>query len=321
MPTGFLIAAAETSFLAYLHYLTDVAGVVAGRYGSGIDGVFQTLRLHPPVRALSPAVPDASTLTVVSAELTAAWDALAIIDNAIDPDVYDRQSNAVVPAAAVRAVAAAARGLAAVRGDEFGNGDDEALGYLGDLAADELLPYPWSAFCVGCPQVGSAHWGGSVLAGDPVSIFQRPSAQTSDARLAMLLRTTRQRILERVFAVERQSDVKPGRSRRNLSAAAKEAIAAAVAPTTVFDVVDRVHRRAESDDGFAFVEGAYDDEEARQFGEALAIVADASVAAIEGVIATLIGWDVFGDLAASAARRGPRPSAARRRVSAAAAST
>ncbi len=41
VPSRFLISVAETSFLAYLHYLEDIAAVVRGRYGDGIDGVYQ----------------------------------------------------------------------------------------------------------------------------------------------------------------------------------------------------------------------------------------------------------------------------------------
>lgn len=316
VPTRFLISVSETSFLAYLHYLEDIAGVIGGRYGAGVEGIYQSLRLHPPVLDLATRVAGPADLRLVAEELASAWSALAVVDNAVDPEVYDRQANAVLPGAGVRAAVAVARGLALTLGDEPPGGD-EALGYLGDLVAEELLPYPWSAFCIGCPQLGSAAWGGSVLPGDAVSVFQQPHPETSDARFAMLLRTTRQRVLEQVFRAERQTDVKPGRSRRNLSAEHKELIAAEIPPTTVFDVLDRVRQRAEADDGLAFVEGAYDEEEARRFGIALAVVIDASVAAVEGVVASIVGWDVFADLAASHGRRFPlRASASQRRANA-----
>lgn len=313
MPTRPLLAAAETSFLAYLHYLEDVAGVIAGRYGAGVEGVYQTLQLHPPARALSASPLDPPRAAMLHSYLATGWNALAVVDNAVDPAVYDRQANAVLPAAGAGAVVAAARALAVVLGGDVPAGDDDAFGFLGDLAEEELLPYPWSAFCVGCPQLGSAQWGGSVLPGARVPVFARPHPETSDARLAMLLRTTRQRALERRFAVERATDVRPGRTRRNLSAEVKEAIAAQAAPTTVFDVLDRVRRRSEADDGRAFVEGAFDIDEAQRFAVALAVVADAGVAAVEGVIANQVGWDVFGDLAASHVRRNPSTGTAARR--------
>jgi hypothetical protein len=314
VPIRLLSVAAETSFVAYLHYLEDIAGVIAGLYGRGVAGVYQSMQLHPPVRALPPRTVSAQDLGGVSGHLAATWTALSAIDNASDPETFDRQANAVVPLLAVQGLNAAAHALAVALGIDEPVDTEETLAFLGDFVTEEILPYPWSAFCVGCPQTGSTLWGGSVLPGETVSVFQLPSAGTSDARLAMLLRTTRQRVLERAFAAERRTDVRPGRSRRNLTLDHKEAIAAATPPTTVFDVIERVRQRVDADDGEAFVEAPFDDEEALRFAGALALVADASVAAVESVVATLIGWDVFADLAASHGRRHSGHGATSRRL-------
>lgn len=317
MPISFVRYTAETSFVAYAHYLDDIARVVAGQFGRGIEGIYVSMRMHPPVLALPARTPRAADVQRIHAALVAAWDQFALVDNAVEQSNFDRQANAVVPGLALQAVTAAGRALAIALDAGEPVATEETLIFLGDLATEELFPYPWSAFCAGCPQLGTAEWGGSVLPGDPVSVFAAPNPATSDARLAMLLRTTRQRILDRAFAVARQTDVRPGRSRRNLSAEYKEALAATVPPTTVFDVVDRVARRVDDDDGEAFVTGPFDDDEALAFATTLAEVADASVAAIEAVVATLIGWEVFADLAASHARQ--RPGAASRRRARAAA--
>ncbi|MPZ73391.1 MAG: hypothetical protein GEU74_09190 [Nitriliruptorales bacterium] len=314
MPISFVPISAATSFLAYLNYLEDLADVVSGLYGQGVAGVYQSLQLHPPLRQLARRDLAGQQMQRLHRHLDSVWTTLSAIDNAVDPDRFDRQANAVVPTLAIQAVAAGASGLAVALGTDEPAGPEEALAFLGDFAAEELLPYPWSAFCVGCPQTGSAVWGGSVLPGDPVSIFRPPSAQTSDARLATLLRTTRQRILERRFAVERQTDVKPGRSRRNLTQEHKEAIAAVTAPTTVFDVLERIRVRVEDDDGETFVTAPLDEDEALRFAAALAAVVDASAAAVEGVIAAVIGWEVFADLAASHRRRTDGSTASSRRA-------
>ena len=314
VPITFVSYAAETSFAAYSHYLTDIANVLGGQFGRGVDGVYASMRLHPPLRALPPADhPPPATLQRVATALGEGWRNLALVDNAIDPGNYDRQANAVVPALVISAVTAAARALAVALDAGEPVETDDALSFLGDLTTEELFPYPWSAFCFGCPQLGSADWGGSVLPGQPVSVFATPQAATSDSRFAMLLRTTRQRALERAFAVARQTDVRPGRTRRNLTAEHKEALAAELSPTTLFDVLDRVARRVEADDGEAFVLGAFDDEEALELAATLAAVGDASVAAIESIVATRIGWDVFAELVASGARRtGGAPAITRR---------
>lgn len=312
MPISFVRYAAETSFIAYAHYLDDIARVIAGQFGRGIEGIYISMGMHPPVLALPARMPPAADLQRIYAALDDAWNQLALVDNAVDQSNFDRQANAVVPGLALHAIAAAVRALAGALEAGEPVAAEDALTFLGDLATEELFPYPWSAYCIGCPQLGTAEWGGSVLPGDPVSVFAAPDPKTSDARLAMLLRTTRQRSVERVFAIARQTDVRPGRSRRNLTAEHKEALAAAVPPTTVFDVVDRVARRVDDDDGEAFVIGPYDDDEALEFATTLAEVADASVAAVEAVVAAVVGWDVFGDLVAASARRSASPATVRR---------
>jgi hypothetical protein len=242
---------------------------------------------------------------LAAAHLTTAWTKLSHTVAAAAPETYSRQANAVLPLLARDAAVAVARALA-VASDGTDPGHDEALGYLGERVEDEeLFPYPWSAYCKGCPQLGGAMWGGSAMPGDFVSVFAVPDPADSDARLAMLLRTTRARQLERRFAVERQTDVRPGRIRRNLARDHKELLAEQLPPTTVFDVFERIAERAERDDGEAFVEAPFDAAEARRLAAALTIVTDATAAAVEAVLAHLIGWDLYGDLLASQLRRSP----------------
>ena len=314
VPTRSLTPTAEASFLAYLHYLEDLAGVIAGGYGRGIEGVRQTMALHPPVRALATRAASPAELAAVNTHGVTAWQRLAAVDNAVAAG--DRQANAVIPLLADDAVVAAGRGLAVALQASDADSRDDVLRLLSDAAADELFPYPWSALCHGCPQLGATVYGGGLLPGDAVSVFHAPRADTSDARVAMLLRTTRQRIIEREFARARQTDVRPGRTRRNLTHEHKELIAEQVPPTTVFDVFERVRRRVEEDDGLAFVEAPFDDAEALRLGEALAFVTDATVAVVEAVTAQLVGHDVYADLLASHVRRTPGSTAAQRRLSA-----
>ena len=314
MPTRSLTPTAEASFLAYLHYLEDLAGVIAGGYGTGIDGVHQTMALHPPVRALSRRDPAPAQLAAINAHSETAWQRLAAVDNAVAAG--DRQANAVIPLLASEAVVAAGRGLAVALDVPDVEEERDVLGLLADAAAEELFPYPWSALCDGCPQLGATAYGGGLLPGDGVPVFHAPRADTSDARVAMLLRTTRQRTIEREFALARRTDVRPGRSRRNLTRETKEMIAAQVPPTTVFDVFDRVLRRVQEDDGEAFVDAPFDDAEALRLGEALAFVTDTSVAVVEALTAAVVGPDVYADLVRSHVRRYPDSTAGQRRLSA-----
>jgi hypothetical protein len=305
--------AQQASFLAYLHYVEDLAGIIGGRFGvadSLVHGIYDAAAgatgTVPPARARQ-----------VQAHLTTAWRNLVRLEQLTAPAAYDRQVNAVAPRFAFEAVIAAVRALAAAEGADLAQDPGDVLDYAGGRLSEGLLPYPWSARCAGCPQAGSV--GYEDVAPGEVSVFATPDPTTSEARLALLLRTTRARALEQAFAEARRRGVRPGRSRRNLSWAEKESIAAATAPTTLLDLFARLHVRAAEDGGDALVDGAWDDVEAFRFAEALRLVADATVAALEAVIARRISWELLGDLAGSHLRRGEVASPTlRRRVSAAA---
>jgi hypothetical protein len=308
-PTRLLQPAAEATFLAYLHYLEDLAGLVGGHYGvagSLVEGVYDGVSGHLALTGVTPRTVGPAETAALSSALGAAWAHLAAVAADGPPE-----RNAVLPERAHAAVVAVARALALACGQAAPAHEDEALEDLDACVTEGALPYPWSAACAGCPQIGTTIWAGTALPGD-VSVFAAPDPATSDARLALLLRTTRARRLEQRFAEARRTDVRPGRTRRNLSREAKELLAAQTPPTTLFDVFWRLHERAARDDGEAFVLGALDDDEARRFAVALTLVTDASLAAVEAVIAETVGWDLFADLAAGAARRLRTPALERR---------
>jgi hypothetical protein len=112
----------------------------------------------------------------------------------------------------------------------------------------------------------------------------------------MFLRTTRAQRLERSYAEARLQGLKPGRSRRNVSRTEKETIADTLAPTTFFDILWRTRVESLTDGVDRFVAGAQDEVDARRFAEALVIVADATVAAIEAVIAATVGVSLLADM-------------------------
>jgi hypothetical protein len=130
-------------------------------------------------------------------------------------------------------------------------------------------------------------------------VLSNPDPDSAVDRLAMFLRTTRSKELERRFSEDRRKNVAPGRQRRNLSTHDKEAIAARLAPTTVFDLFWRLRMKANYDDADTFVLGAGGVADARAFADSLAIVADASVAALESVVVAYLGPDLVGDFASS----------------------
>jgi hypothetical protein len=299
----------QASFVTYLHYLEDLAGIIGGRFGvaeSLVHGIYESF---PP--ATSRPVP-AEQVRRLNDHLGTAWLGLLRLEQLTRPAVYDRQANAVVPRFAFEAVVAGVRALAAAEGVDLADDHGDALDYAGGRISEGVLPFPWSSRCAGCPQAGTDRLE-DVVPGE-VHLFTRPDPSTSQARLALLLRTTRTRALERSFAEARQRDVRPGRTRRNLSWSEKEQIAAATAPTTLLDVFARLHERAAADAGDVFADGPADEVEAFRFAEALRLLTDATVAALEAATASSCSWELMGDLVASQLRRtgGDSPTLRRR---------
>jgi hypothetical protein len=70
-----------------------------------------------------------------------------------------------------------------------------------------------------------------------------------------------------------------------------------MAPTTLFDVLWRMGKKANYDDADTFVLGAAGDLDARRLGQALVIVVDATTAALEALAATYAGANIFADMA------------------------
>ena len=124
-----------------------------------------------------------------------------------------------------------------------------------------------------------------VRSGPPARACSRCAGRLVErGRLAMWLRTTRANELEWRFDERRRKKPDAGRSRRNVSREGKNRIAASMAPTTLFDVLWRMRKKASYEDADVFVLGAAGAQDARRFAESLVTVTDATVAAIEAVI-------------------------------------
>lgn len=77
----------------------------------------------------------------------------------------------------------------------------------------------------------------------------------------------------------------------------------AMALTTVFDVLWRMRKKANYEDADTFVLGAAGELDARRLGQALVIVADATIAALEAAASACVGSDVLADMAEAYARK------------------
>lgn len=298
----------EAAFRAYVNYFEDLAGSIGGTYGlapSLAAGVHDAVALHPPVQRVQRRRLAGNELSALDAAFRKSWAALRRVAREVeDPAVYDEEANAWLPMQIYYAVFHGIIALAVASGQPVPHDHAAALKLAGKEVRRGLFPAPWDAWCDGCPQLGTTGFGGVSPTGQPVHVLSTPDPWTSEDRLAMFLRTTRQKELERRFRQARQS-AKPtnGRTRKNLNKAEKERLAKAMAPTTVFDVLWRMRKKANYEDADTFVLGAAGELDARRLGQALALVGDATISLLEAVAAAYVGSDVLASLSGAYAQR------------------
>ena len=309
-------------FRAYLNYFEDLAGTVGGLYGfteSLASGVHDGVAAHPPTWRIQRRVLDPSRSAKIERAFRKSWGTLRRLDLEVeDPEFFDEEANAWIPAQAYYAVYHAVLGFAAASAQSVPGDHAASLRLAGKEVVRGALPAPWDAWCDGCPHTGSQRFGGLVPSGDSVHVLSSPDPWTSDDRFAMFLRTTRRKELDRRFGQERQRNVRPGRTRRNVDKADKERIAGKMPPTTLFDVLWRVRKKANYEDADTFVLGAGDEIDARRLAQALVIVTDGTVAALEALSAAYVGPEVLANAAqayATRTRSGPESTVGRRAAS------
>lgn len=309
-------------FRAYLNYFEDVADTVGRLYGlneSLASGVHDGVAAHPPIRRIERRVHGPSRSAKLETAFRKSWGTLRRLDREVeDPELFDEEANAWIPAQAYYAVYHAILGFAAASAQPIPGKHSAALRLAGKEVVRGALPAPWDAWCDGCPHTESQHFGGLMPSGDPVHVLSSLDPLASDDRFAMLLRTTRSKELDRRFAEQRQRSVRPGRTRRNISRAEKERIAERMPPTTLFDVLWRVRKKANYEDADTFVLGAGDEIDARRLAQALVTVTDGTVAALEALSVAYVGPAVLANAAqayATKTKSGPESAVGRRAAS------
>lgn len=288
------------AFRAYRNYLEDLAGIIGGTYGvagSMVEGVHDSVFQNPPVRRIRRKSPDSDRAAALEKSLRKAWSNVHRMAGEIaGPIEFDAEANAWLPAQAYYAVYHALLAFAAASGQPTPRDHRGALNIAGRQASSGVMPFPWSACCVGGPDKSAISYSGFTGPISAVHVLTRPDPVSAQDRLAMLLRTTRQKELERRFAEERSRKLSKGRSRRNLPRARKAEMAASLGPTSIFDVLWRLRKKAHYEDADVFVLGASHDLDARRLGVSLALVTDATVAVLEALIAAHVGshriWDM-----------------------------
>ena len=305
----------EKQFRVYSNYLQDMAGLIASGHGFDrtlAEGVVASVAAGPAAaRARRRRLTHRESVALDLA-LRKAWQNLRrVVREAADTADFDMEANAWLPAQAYYAVYHAVLAFAVASGQQVPRNHTPALRLAGDEVRRGTLPFPWSAHCLGCPQTEATVFGGMAV---PASVhpLSSPKPENAPDRLAMFLRTTRQKEIERLLDAERAKGVKPGGSRRRISAAEKERLAQRVPPTTMFDLFWRLRKKAHYDDADTFVLGAAGTRDAAAFAQALSYVTDGTLAALEGLIAAYVGPRPLADTASAYAKRCSSPVIRRR---------
>lgn len=290
------------AFRAYSNYVVDIASAVGGHYGWGsslVEGVIEGVGLHASGFGIQRRRLSAAELKSLESALRRAWADLRRLKREVDEfESFDEDSNAWLPVQAYYAVYKATLAYAVASGQAVPRDHRSALNLASKEVVRGLLPYPWSAHCLGCPQTDSHSFGG-VAAVSPVHVLSSLDPNLTSDRLAMFLRTTREKELSRRFADARKRKVLPSRTRRNLGRAEKERMADNLSATTIFDLFWRLRMKANYEDADTFVLGAVGVSDAHAFAGALAILADASVAALEALVIAYVGPGHYARFAAS----------------------
>ncbi len=295
----------EKPFRVYSNYLGELAGVIGGRYGLDsalADGVQEAMRQHKPLRRIEKRRNGSAVNRELERCLNKAWGIAHSLERNIESEFIE-EANTWMPGQAYYAVHHAMRAVLFAAAARAPADHRKVLNAISREVVDGRLIFPWSAACEGCPALRTEHFLGVVPAQEDFSVLSAPAPESAEGRIAVLLKTTRQKELDRRFSDERNRGASPGRSRKNLSAARKRKMAENLQPTTLFDFFFRLRKKVHYGDPDVFVLGAAGGQDARRLAEALVIVTDATVMALECLVATYRGRSMLAQAAIKYADR------------------
>ncbi|MCU1363476.1 MAG: hypothetical protein JWM55_1304 [Acidimicrobiaceae bacterium] len=281
---------AEPAFTAYRNYVEDLERIIALDYGSVEErhaAIVAATRVLPAVAKLTKRTLTPEELADVKKCLERAWGMLRAMWVPLDLDEFITEFNSTIP---ITSYYAAYHALLATTAATSHRGNTTHRATLNDASAlvgRQLLPWPWSSTCEGCPQLGEETFKGFARPIDEVHVFTALSDDELPHRLGGLLKSTRDKELGARFDNERKRIQKV--NRKNLKAGEKRKMASGLAPTTIFDVLRRIREKANYEGADVFVLGAPNSDEARRFGAPLITVVDATIVALETLVDRAVG--------------------------------
>ena len=281
---------AEPAFTAYRNYVEDLERTIALDYGE-VDqrhlAIVAATRALPAVSKMSKRTLTPEELADVRKCLERAWGMLRAMWVPLDLGEFITEFNATIPITAYYAAYHAVLATMAATSHRGNDSHRTTLNDASSLVGRQLLPWPWSATCEGCPQLGEEVFNGFPHAVDEVHPFQSLSDDDLAHRLGALLKSTREKELKSRFDGERKKIQKV--NRKNLKIDEKRKMATGLAATTIFDVLRRIREKANYEGADVFVLGAPNADEAARFGESLITVVDATIMALETLVDRVVG--------------------------------
>lgn len=150
-----------------------------------------------------------------------------------------------------------------------------------------LFPSPWSVSCSGCPQTNTECYRNIPPGINPhakCEVLSRPSYDDFWPRFCTMLKTTRERHLERCF-----EEWKRQHKRKRMYDHEKQAVAKKVHPTTLFDFFWRLCVRSNYRDVSAFLMSAVPDEWQEEFYQNLLILTEITSLLLQNLTAKYWG--------------------------------
>lgn len=297
---------ARNSFVTFHHYIKNIAQFIEHEFGQDsaerYGNIFSaTSKLHGSVTPRSLQTTDA-----IRRYLRAAMANLLCLHREANDDNFFAAKNAWTPAQGWYAVHNLMCALAQYVSPGVSLDHDRSCGNARQLICKRgLLPYPWAAYTTASYENGQSVYEFENFRRPPTVInnLAVPTLNDFEDSYGLFLSTTLRKRAERSMDLYRKRNIPRGRVRRNVSASRKRQFYRNAGPVTLINALYRLRIRANYGDVDTFVDGCRDENEARDFAKSLHIVIDATVTALESVLASYTGTELLASTYRALARR------------------
>ncbi|MCH8052338.1 MAG: hypothetical protein IIC86_10020 [Chloroflexi bacterium] len=295
------------AFKTYRNYLDAFSRVIDDTLGTDLSGLPKMMAKPQFVNLRRPVSVDP-----LVTHLRSAWSTELLMTSfrALDLGDVVRYANVWVPVQSYYAVFTALLAWQVASGSEA-TSHTAVLNAIGnEMRSRKWLPPPWTAVCLGCPQVDDYVFESVPNVADrTISNFEAPSdVESSWSLVAKCLGTTREDIIDDAITEwKKHNKNKKGQPRKALYRHEKADIAEKEAPTTLFDFLYRMRIRSNYRDTDAFALGASSPAQAGQFYDLVTKVTSATLRFVETLVVGRVGVKEFERVLLAYRHQYPRP--------------